>query len=115
MDIPEMLERFRRAPELLAGVLAGVAAEEVDYISASGKWSIREIIAHLADAETVGAFRLRAVVAEDNPTLSAFDQNAWTAHLNYRRRDPAQSLETFRCMRLDNYELLRAIPENAYA
>ena len=73
MNVTELLERFRRGPELVAGVMTGAAAEEVDYLSAPGKWTIRQILAHLADAETVGAFRLRAVIAEDNPTLSAFD------------------------------------------
>ena len=69
--IPELLERYRRGPELLAVVLTGVFGEEEDCALAPGKWTIRQIVAHVADSELVDAYRLRAVLAEDNPTLTA--------------------------------------------
>jgi hypothetical protein len=109
------LERFRRGPELLAVVLTGAAGEEIDYTSASDKWSIRQIVAHVADSEIVGAQRLRQVIAEDNPTLQAYDQEAWVRNLDYQRRKPTQSLETFRRTRAENYELLKTLPETAFA
>jgi hypothetical protein len=114
-DISDLLERFRRAPELLAVVLTGVFGEEEDFLPAPGKWSIRQVIAHLADSEVVGAHRFRQVIAEDNPTLVAFDQEAWGKHLDYTRRKPKQSLESFRRMRAENYELLKDLPEAAFA
>lgn len=113
-NLAETLERFRRGPELLAVVLTGVYGEEPDFAPGPGKWSIRQIIAHLADAELVAAHRFRQVVAEENPTLIAFDQNAWSANLDYARRTPKQSLESFRRVRAENYELLKALPEAAF-
>jgi hypothetical protein len=113
-DIPVLLERFRRGPEVLAVVLTGVFGEEEDFTTAPGKWSIRQIIAHLADAEMVGAHRLRQVIAEQNPTLIAFDQDAWARNLDYARRKPKQSLETFRRIRAENYDLLKDLPESAF-
>src|SRR6266700_2287336 len=114
-SLPEDLERFRRGAEVLATVLTGAAGEEVDYTPAPDKWTIRQIMAHLADAELVGAHRLRLVVAENNPTLTAFDQDAWTKNLDYGRRKPAQSLDTFRRLRAENYELLKELPESVCA
>jgi hypothetical protein len=113
-DLSALLERFRRGPELLAVVLTGVFGEEEDFITAPGKWSIRQILAHLADAELVGAHRFRQVLAEDSPTLIAFDQEAWARNLDYARRKPKQSLDTFRRQRGENYELLKNLPESAY-
>src|SRR5438552_2606596 len=113
-DIPDLLERFRRGPELLAVVLTGVFGEEEDFAIAPGKWSVRQIVAHLADAELVGAHRMRLVIAQDNPTLTAFDQDAWTRNLDYGRRKPKQSLETFRRLRAENYELLKALEPAAF-
>lgn len=113
-DIPALLERFRRGPEVLATVLAGVSAEEEDFVTALGKWSIRQIVAHLADAELVGAHRFRQVIAEDNPTLIAFDQDAWTKNLDYARRPTQQSLGTFRRIRAENCELLKEVPPAAW-
>ena len=80
-EIADLLERFRRGPELLAVVLTGVFGEEEGFIPAPGKWSIRQIIAHVADSELVCAHRMRQIAAEDNPTLIAFDQEAWTRNL----------------------------------
>jgi hypothetical protein len=113
-DIPDLLERYRRGPEVLAMVLTGVFGEEEDFVPAPGKWTIRQLIAHLADAELVGAHRFRQVIAEDNPTLIAYDQDAWTANLDYARRKPKQSLETFRRVRAENFELLKELPESAW-
>ncbi len=114
-DISDLLERFRRGPELLAMVLTGVFGEEEDFTPAPDKWSIRQLIAHVADSELVCAHRMRQIVAEDHPTLIAFDQDAWTRNLDYARRKPKQSLETFRRLRAENYELLKDLPEAAYA
>ena len=112
-DIPALLERYRRGPELLAVVLTGVFGEEEDF-ALPGKWSIRQIVAHLADAELVGAHRFRQVIAEDNPTLIAYDQDAWVRGLDYSHRKPKQSLETFRRLRAENHELLKQLPPEAF-
>ncbi len=62
----------------------------------------------------VGAHRFRQVIAEPNPTLVAWDQNAWAQNLDYARRVPKNSLDTFRRVRAENYELLKALPESIY-
>ena len=113
-DLAPLLERFRRGPEVAAVVLTGVFGEEEDFTTAPGKWSIRQIIAHLADSEMVFAHRLRQVIAEENPTLVAFDQEAWARNLDYTRRKPKQSLEAFRRVRAENHELLKDLPEGAF-
>ena len=113
-DLADLLERYRRGPELLAVVLTGVFGEEEDFSRAPGKWSIRQIVAHVADAELVGAHRFRQIIAEDNPTLVAYDQDAWVRNLDYVRRKPKQSLETFRRIRAENYQLLKDLSPAAF-
>ena len=94
--------------------MTGVFGEEEDFVPAPGKWSARQIIAHLADGELVAAHRFRQILAEENPTIIAFDQDKWTANLDYARRKPKQSLETFRRLRAENYELLKELPPAAF-
>ena len=113
-EILALLERYRRGAEVLAVVLTGVFGEEEDFVPVPGKWSVRQIVAHLADAELVGAHRFRQVLAEENPAITAFDQDAWTRNLDYARRKPKHSLETFRRLRAENYELLKELPASAY-
>jgi hypothetical protein len=113
-DISELLERFRRGPELVAALMTGAAGPELDFVSAPGKWSLRQIVAHLSDCEIVYSDRFRRVAAEDNPTLIAFDQEAWAAKLNYAHRKTSESLETFRRLRHENYDLLKELPEAVF-
>jgi hypothetical protein len=113
-DIPELLERLRRGAELVAVSITGAAGSEFDFVPEPGKWSIRQIVAHLSDSEIAAAMRLRRIIAEDNPRLEAYDQDAWASNLDYGRRKPSQSLETFRRIRAENYELLKELPEAAF-
>ncbi len=111
----EVIERFRRGPELIATVMTGAAGGELDFAPGPGKWSLRQIVAHLADTEIVLADRLRRVIAQENPMLIAFDQEAWARNLNYARRKTSESIETLRRLRTENYELVKDLPEEAFA
>jgi hypothetical protein len=113
-NIPALLERFRRGPELIAMALTGVFGDEEDYVTAPERWSVRQIVAHLADSEIVAAHRIRQVLAEDNPVMTWFDEKLWAVNLDYARRKPKQALETFRHLRAENLELLRGVPESAF-
>ena len=109
-----LLERFRRGPELVATIVTGAAGLELDFAPAPGKWTIRQILAHLADAEIAAADRFRRTIAEDNPVLMAYDQEAWTRNLNYQRRKISESLDFFRRLRAQNYELFKDLPQPAF-
>ncbi len=110
----EILERFRRGAELLAVATTGAAGPELDF-KPEGKWSVRQIVCHLADAEAVGVMRFRQMLAEENPTLIAWDQEAWGTKLDYEKRKISQALEIFRVLRAANYELLKDLPAEAFA
>jgi hypothetical protein len=53
---------------------------------APGKWSVRELLHHLTDAETVLFDRIRRVISEPRPVIWAFDQDAWANRLGYADR-----------------------------
>ncbi len=112
-ELAELLERFRRGPEYIAVAITGAAGSEVDF-APEGKWSVRQIVAHVADAEIVSAMRFRQVIAEDNPALPVYDQDAWAARLDYAKKKPSQSLDLFRRIRSDNYDLLKELPPEAF-
>lgn len=75
---------------------------DVDRPYGPGRWSAREVVAHLADNELGAGFRLRQVVSGVQ-VIQPYDQNAWA--LRYARLDPALSLETFRALRAWNLAL----------
>ncbi len=113
-EVPELLERLRRGAELVAVSMTGAAGSELDFVPEPGKWSMRQIVAHLADSEMVAGMRLRRIMAEDHPRLEAYDQDAWATNLDYARRKTSQALETFRRIRGENYELLKDLPAGAF-
>jgi hypothetical protein len=113
-DISDLLERFRRGAEMVAVSITGAAGAELDWTPEPGKWSIRKIIAHLADSEIVATTRFRHVIAEESPKLEAYDQNAWAEKLDYDRRKTSQALESFRRIRAENYELLKDLPPETF-
>lgn len=113
-DIQELLERFRRGAELVAVVATGAAGAELDYRAEPQKWSVRQIMCHLADSEMVGRDRFSRTIAEENPTLQRYDEKAWAERLDYHRRKFSQALETFRRIRGENYELLKEQPAESW-
>jgi len=78
------------------------------------KWSVAEILAHLADAELVGSWRMRLIFGSNGVPIQAFDQDVWATTFNYADRDPKASLETFRLLRKNNLDLLQSVPKNLW-
>jgi uncharacterized damage-inducible protein DinB len=78
------------------------------------KWSIAEILAHLADAELVGGWRMRLIIGSNGVPLQPFDQDVWAETFAYAKRDPRQSLETYRLLRENNLRMLKALPKNLW-
>src|SRR5215469_16190940 len=114
-ELADLLERFRRGAELLAIATTGAAGTELDFKPAPNKWSVRQVVCHLADAEAVYVMRIRQVLAENNPTFQPFDGDAWAERLDYDRRKISHALETFRRLRADNHDLLKEMPEEAFS
>jgi hypothetical protein len=102
------------APRKFAALTKGLGKKQLSRRPAPGKWSIAEILAHLADAELVIGYRLRLILASNGTTIQAFDQDAWAGTFNYSRRDPKTSLETFRALRENNLRLLSSVPRRLW-
>ncbi len=97
-------------PAKLEKLLRGVPRQKLGKRPESDRWSVAEILAHLADSELVMGFRIRLVLGSNGVTTQAFDQDAWAEYSNYRRQDPKISYEAFRAQRVRNIRLLRQIP-----
>jgi hypothetical protein len=96
---------LRQTPAVLQQFLDTVSAEIVATPEAPGKWSIREVVQHLADSELVGGFRLRMVLAHDRPPLAGYDQDLWASRLRYRDADVRDALEQFTAIRRANVRI----------
>ena len=97
------------APAKLASLVAGLSAEQLAHRPGPAKWSIQEVVAHLADDELVGGYRLRMILSSPGTAIQAFDQDVWARTGRYDTRDVSSSLELFRVLREANLALLRSL------
>jgi hypothetical protein len=96
-------------PKKLTALLRRGTASQLRKKPAPEKWSVAEILAHLADSELVTGWRLRSILSAPGAPIQAYDQDAWASHGQYRKRDPRKSVETFRILREANIELLKSL------
>ncbi len=93
----------------LARLIKGVPASKLRKRPAPDKWSVAEILAHLADAEIVGGFRMRFILGAPGTPVVAFDQDSWVVSGHYNKRDPRKSIELFRTVREANLAMLKSL------
>jgi hypothetical protein len=107
-DRDPMSELPKLAPSLRAAV-AGVDAAALQKPEMPGKWSMHDVVAHLADSEIVWGWRLRLVVAEDRPVITGYDQDAWTARAGAAYPDVASAIGIIESLRASHVALLRSL------
>ncbi len=90
-------------------LIKGVSTAKLRKRPAPDKWSVSEILAHLADTEIVGGFRMRLILGAPGTPVVAFDQDTWVISGHYEKRNPHKSLEQFRAMREANLALLKSL------
>jgi DinB family protein len=90
-------------------LIKGVSTARLRKRPAPDKWSVSEVIAHLVDAEIVGAFRIRLILGSPGTSIVAYDQDSWVTSGHYEKRDPRKSVEQFRVLREANLALLASL------
>jgi hypothetical protein len=100
----ELLPELRR-------LTADLGDEELRRAEAPGKWSALQVVEHLADQETVNAFRLRSIVAEERPVLRGYDQDRWASRLGYGEAPLGEVLDLLAALRARNLRLYAALGE----
>lgn len=101
-------------PKRLERLIKGMPAAKLHKRPAPGKWSVAEILAHLADGEIVRGWRMRQILGAPGTPIQPFDQDAWAAAGHYEKRDPRKSLETFRAVREANLALLKSLTKEQW-
>jgi hypothetical protein len=104
------LERQRPAIEALAR-----ATDHASHRYAEGKWTVREVIGHMIDAERVFAYRLLRIARGDRTPLAAFDENRYAATSNADRRELADLVKEFMLVRESTLALVRSLDEGMLA
>lgn len=124
---PVMLDRYRDAigqddpflvmsdtPQKLRRLLRGLTEKQLSRPPAPGKWSIKQIIAHLADGEVILGSRYRLIAAHDRPAIQGYDQDLFVEMLGLENATTEELLYDFEMARAVNIGLLVRLPEEAF-
>lgn len=104
---------------MLAGQIAafetirGLSDTAGDFRYADGKWTVKEVLGHMADAERVFAYRLLRIARFDQTPLAGFDENAWAAVAPHARRPLVAVVDELIAVRRATITLIGSLDEAA--
>lgn len=113
-NISDLLQNYFNTYEKIKETVKDLTEAEKNFKPSPDKWSIREIINHLCDSETIAVTRLFRIATESNPSLPAYDQNLWASILNYNKLDDELALLIFGLLRTRIYQLLHILPAEVW-
>jgi uncharacterized damage-inducible protein DinB len=102
---------LRRTPDAVRDALREIPEPALRRPEAPGKWSLAQVVQHLADTELVWGWRLRMIIAHDHPPITGFDQDLWAARLGYADAPVGDALDQLDLLRRGNLRLVEAVPE----
>jgi hypothetical protein len=105
----ELLAQYADGYLLLKEAVKGLSEEELNFKPAPEAWSIKEIVVHVADTEIVAIHRMKRVISEENPLLTAFDQNAWAKRQQYMNLDANLYVELLGLLRQSFLPVLNSL------
>jgi hypothetical protein len=111
----DLIEQYARGPERLRAALAKVPEEARKWRPGPGKWSAHEVVVHCADSETNAALRLRYLLAEQDPLIVGYDQDAWARRFDYHAQPLEPSLAATEAARGRTAPLLRVMSDADWA
>jgi mannose/fructose/N-acetylgalactosamine-specific phosphotransferase system component IIB len=110
----EPLEVMESTPSEIKRAISRLSVKQMKQSPAKKKWSITEILAHLADGEIVLGYRLRKIIAEPGSKIESYDQNKWAKNLNYHKADAKERFTMFSAVRKANVQMLKSLQPNAW-
>jgi uncharacterized damage-inducible protein DinB len=114
VDVSALIERYQEGISALSDAVEGLSAEDLNLRLAPGKWSIRQIVAHLLDAELVYLHRIRKVIAEHGGLLTSFSQDAWVEAFSTDTVPLEVSVNLFTALRTYHTALFQSLSPDVF-
>lgn len=111
----DLFQALDRTHEDTVRWLREVPAEREEFRYAEGKWSVKEVIGHLADAERVFAHRMLRFARADATPLPPFDENLYVDAARFERRTLASLLDEWAAVRQATLSLVRTLDDTELA
>lgn len=109
------VEQYACGIGLINYAIEGLGPEELKSHPGPGDWSVTQVVIHLMDSDLVAADRMKRVIAEENPTLLAYDENKWAKHLMYEEQPIETAASLFDLNRRQMVLILSRLGEAAFS
>ena len=96
-------------------MLRGFSDEKANFAYAPGKWTVKEVIGHIADTERVFGYRALSIARNDKTNLPGFDENAWVPEGRFGARTLGDLLEEFQVVRASTVQFARHLSDEVLA
>ena len=114
MDTKTAIESYLAGPDKLRAAVVGLSRDQLVARPVPGKWSVLEVVCHLADTDANIAHRLKRVLSEEKPTFDRVQPDLMVAGLAYHARDVEQELAFLDLTRRQIARILNASPPKAW-
>ena len=111
----DVVETLERQGAETAALLGGLAEEQADARYEPGKWSVKELVGHLADTERILSYRLLRIARGDQTPIEGFDQDPYVANSNAGARTLRSLAEEFGHIRAATLALVRGLDDAAWS
>lgn len=113
-DITDAVSQLVSQRDVVGRRMSAVNATAAGHRYAPGKWSVREVVGHLSDAERIFAYRLLRIARGDETALAGFDENTYVPAGAFERRELNALIKEWMATRDATIALVRGLPEDAW-
>jgi len=110
----QKIETYGAAYPTLRNALYSIPQEMWQFRPDSQRWTVHEILIHIADSEANSYIRCRRLIAEPGSSVLGYDEMKWASALDYHNQSTADALELFHWLRAKSYTLIKTLPEKAW-
>ncbi|HEY0306322.1 MAG TPA: DinB family protein [Longimicrobiales bacterium] len=110
----DLIETLARQADDTLSILRAIPDNAADHAYAEGKWSIKEVVGHVCDAERIFAYRLLRIGRGDQTPLASFDENVYAPAGQFGQRTLASLVEEFAAVRAATIALVAGLPSEGW-
>ena len=109
-----LIDSYENRASKLKNAIQGLTNAQLCDHPIQGTWSIQQLIAHVMDSDQVASFRMKSIIAHENPVLLKYDVNAFIHRLRSQSLDVEISMEAFAANRKATATMLRLLPDEDF-
>ena len=110
----QLIDEYAKGGTALRMAVRGLGREDLLAYPVPGTWSIQEIVIHLMDSELILSDRMKRVIAEENPTLTAFNETLFARNLHYLDQSAEDAITIIDLNRQNFSRVLTRLPDSAF-